>query len=71
MELFVRILEVIFPVIAVVGVGAWAGRRHQPEMAVANQLNMDYFIPAMVFVVLGAGDFQVGENAWLAAGAAY
>ena len=40
MELFVRILEVIFPVVAVVGVGAWAGRRHQPEMAVANQLNI-------------------------------
>lgn len=71
MELFVRILEVIFPVIAVVGVGAWAGRRHQPEMAVANQLNMDYFIPAMVFVVLAAGDFQVSEYAWLAAGAAF
>jgi len=71
MELFIRIVEVIFPVIAVVGVGAWAGRRHQPEMAVANQLNMDYFVPAMVFVVLAAGDFQVGEYAWLAAGAAF
>lgn len=71
MDLFIRILEVIFPVIAVVGVGAWAGRRHQPEMVVANQLNMDYFIPAMVFVVLAAGDFQVGEYAWLAAGAAF
>ena len=71
MELFIRIIEVIFPVIAVVGVGAWAGRRHQPEMAVANQLNMDYFVPAMVFVVLAAGDFQVGEYAWLAAGAAF
>ena len=71
MELFVRILEVIFPVVAVVGVGAWAGRRHQPEMAVANQLNMDYFVPAMVFVVLAAGDFQVGEYAWLAGGAAF
>lgn len=71
MELFIRIIEVIFPVIAVVGVGAWAGRRHQPEMAVANQLNMDYFVPAMVFVVLAAGDFQVGEYAWLATGAAF
>ncbi|MGV0997952.1 MAG: AEC family transporter [Fluviibacter sp.] len=71
MDLFIRILEVIFPVVAVVGVGAWAGRRHQPEMAVANQLNMDYFVPAMVFVVLANGDFQVGEYAWLAAGAAF
>ena len=70
MDLFIRILEVIFPVIAVVGVGAWAGRFHQPEMAVANRLNMDYFTPAMVFTVLANGDFHVREFAWLAIAAA-
>lgn len=70
MDLLIRIIEVIFPVIAVVGVGAWAGRRHQPEMAVANQLNMDYFVPSMVFVVLASGDFRVGEYTGLAVGAA-
>lgn len=70
MELFIRIVEVIFPVIAVVAVGAWAGRRHQPEMAVANRLNMDYFTPAMVFSVLANGDFHVREYAWLAIAAA-
>ena len=41
MELFIRILEVIFPVIAVVAVGVWAGRKNKPEMAGANRLNMD------------------------------
>ena len=40
MDLFVRILEVIFPVIAVVLVGFWAGRKNKPEMMVANRLNM-------------------------------
>ena len=70
MELFVRILEVIFPVMAVVGVGAWAGRRHQPEMAVANRLNIDYFTPALVFTVLANGDFQIREFTWLAFAAA-
>ena len=70
MELFVRILEVIFPVIAVVLVGFWAGRKNKPEMAVANRLNIDYFTPAMVFTVMAGGDFHVREYSWLALGAA-
>lgn len=70
MELFVRILEVIFPVIAVVLVGLWAGRKHKPEMAVANRLNMDYFTPAMVFTVMAGGDFHIREYGWLAMSAA-
>ena len=70
MELFVRILEVIFPVIAVVLVGFWAGRKHKPEMLVANRLNMDYFTPAMVFTVMAGGDFHIREYSWLALGAA-
>ena len=70
MELFVRILEVFFPVIAVVLVGFWAGRKHKPEMLVANRLNMDYFTPAMVFTVMAGGDFHIREYSWLALGAA-
>ncbi|MEN9901648.1 MAG: hypothetical protein RL651_312 [Pseudomonadota bacterium] len=70
MELFVRILEVIFPVIAVVMVGFWAGRKNKPEMVVANRLNMDYFTPAMVFTVMAGGDFHIREYVWLAGGAA-
>lgn len=70
MDLFIRIVEVIFPVIAVVGVGIWAGRFHQPEMAVANRLNMDYFTPALVFTVLANGDFHLREFSWLAVAAA-
>jgi predicted permease len=70
MELFVRILEVIFPVIAVVAAGVWAGRKNKPEMAVANRLNMDCFTPAMVFTVMAGGDFHIREYVWLAAAAA-
>jgi len=70
MELFIRILEVIFPVIVVVAIGVWAGRKHKPEMAVANRLNMDYFTPAMVFTVMASGAFHIHEYVWLAAAAA-
>jgi malate permease and related proteins len=69
MEIFVRILEVIFPVIAVVAIGVWAGRKHNPEMAVANRLNMDYFTPAMVFTVMAGGTFHIREYLWLAGAA--
>lgn len=70
MELFIRILEVIFPVIVVVAIGVWAGRKHKPEMAVANRLNMDYFTPAMVFTVMAGGTFHIHEYVWLAAASA-
>ena len=65
---FWHILEVVFPLVAVVSVGVWAGRRHQPEMDVANRLNMDYFVPALVFGVLVGGDFRIAQFARLGLG---
>ncbi len=65
---FWRIVEVVFPLVAVVSVGVWAGRRHQPEMEVANRLNMDYFVPALVFGVLVGGDFRIAQFSGLALG---
>jgi malate permease and related proteins len=66
--IFLHILEIVFPLIAVVSVGVWAGRRHQPEMDVANQLNMEYFLPALVLGVLVKGDFHISEFARLGLG---
>jgi predicted permease len=63
-----HILEIVFPLVAVVSVGVWAGRRHQPEMDVANQLNMDYFLPALVLGVLVKGDFHISEFSRLGLG---
>ena len=65
---FWRILEVVFPLVAVVSVGVWAGRRHQPEMEVANRLNMEYFVPALVLGVLVGGDFNISQFSGLALG---
>jgi predicted permease len=66
--IFLHILEIVFPLVAVVSVGVWAGRRHRPEMDVANQLNMDYFLPALVLGVLVKGDFHISEFARLGLG---
>ena len=66
--IFLHILEIVFPLVAVVSVGVWAGRRHRPEMDVANQLNMDYFLPALVLGVLVKGDFHISEFSRLGLG---
>jgi len=66
--IFWHIFEIVFPLVAVVSVGVWAGRRHQPEMEVANQLNMDYFLPALVLGVLVNGDFRIAQFATLGLG---
>ncbi len=46
------ILSIVLPVFAIVAVGYLYGRRHAPEMAVANRINLDVFIPALIFSVL-------------------
>jgi predicted permease len=66
--IFWHIFEIVFPLVAVVSVGVWAGRRHQPEMDVANKLNMEYFLPALVLGVLVKGDFRISQFATLALG---
>lgn len=57
--MLMRILEVVFPVFAIVLAGWWYGRRHQPDMVAANRLNMEMFVPALVFAALADGHFDV------------
>lgn len=47
-----RILEVIFPIFAIVLIGLIYSKRFLPDMALPNRLNMDVFIPALLFAVL-------------------
>ena len=69
-ELLGRLLGVFFPIFAIVGVGFWYGRRHKPEMAAANRVNMDIFIPAVVFAAMAGKSFEVQAYVPLA-GAAF
>ena len=57
-SMIMRIASILFPIFAIVAAGYWYGRRHDPEMAVANRLNMDIFVPALVFTAL-AGRFDL------------
>ena len=67
--MILRITAILFPIFAIVALGYWYGRRHDPEMAVANRLNMDIFVPALVFAALAGRSFAPGEFLPLATGA--
>ena len=57
--MLLRIVSIIFPLFAIVLAGWLYGRRHKPDMALANQLNMDVFVPALVFAALAGKSFDL------------
>lgn len=67
--LLVRITAILFPIFAIVGAGYFYARRHKPEMAVANRLNIDVFVPALVFAAMAGKSFDLIAYGPLALGA--
>ncbi len=67
--MFERIAGIVFPIYCVVAVGYAYGRWKKPDMAFANQLNMDVFVPALVFAALAAKSFDLADNLPLLLGA--
>jgi len=63
-----RLLAIIFPIFGIVAAGYVYGRKHKPEMAVANRLNMDVFVPALVFAAMAGKSFDLTAYAPLALG---
>jgi len=63
-----RLLGILFPIFVIVAAGYFYARRHKPEMAVANRLNMDVFVPALVFSALAGKSFDLAEFGPLALG---
>jgi predicted permease len=68
--MLLRIIAIIFPVFAIIAAGYFYARRKRPDMSFANQLNMDIFVPALVFAALVNKSFSLGEYWPLAVGAA-
>ena len=66
--MLLRIVSIIFPLFAIVLAGWLYGRRHRPDMALANQLNMDVFVPALVFAALAGKSFDLLSYQALAVG---
>jgi predicted permease len=68
-SLLIRIISILFPLFAVIAVGFLYGRRFRPDMTFANRLNMDIFVPALVFAALATEPFDLGAYWGIALGA--
>ncbi len=65
-----RILSIVLPVFLIALLGWLYGRYRRPDMSVVNQINMDVFVPALVFYALSRKDFAFAEYSRAALGAA-
>jgi hypothetical protein len=68
-ELLPRIAAILFPVFAIAAIGFVYGRYQRPDMAVANRLNMDLFVPFLILSALASESFDLSTYRELALGA--
>jgi len=68
--MFLQIASIVFPVFAVIVVGFIYGRRHRPDMIATNQVNMDIFVPALIFSALASHSFSMADVKMVAIGGA-
>jgi malate permease and related proteins len=57
----IPVLQTVLPVFLIVALGYLYGRRHHTEIDTANRLNMDIFIPALIFSALSAQEFALAD----------
>ena len=59
--MLLRIVSILFPLFAITLLGYFVGKRMKPDLSHANKLNMDVFVPALVFAALANKDFHIVE----------
>ena len=70
-DLVYRIVAIIFPVFGIVAIGyLYARYRRDTDMSSGNRLNMDIFIPALIFDTLSASDYALSDYLLLTLGGA-
>ena len=69
-ELLSRTFDTVFPLVFVVLVGFLYARWRATDMTIANRINMDVFVPALIFSVMASGSFHVVQYKGLILGAA-
>ncbi|HJV25180.1 MAG TPA: AEC family transporter [Aromatoleum sp.] len=68
--MFFQIVSIVFPIFGVIVVGYLYGRRRRPDMIATNQVNMDIFVPALIFSALVGRSFEFAEVRMIAIGGA-
>ncbi len=66
MALIFQITSIMFPIIAIVALGTAIGRIQNLNLDTANRLNLDVFVPALVFSSLSDTSFNLSEHVSLA-----
>lgn len=66
-----HVIGIVFPVFAIVLVGFFYGRKFQPDLAAVNRINLDIFVPALIFAVLSNKDIVLGDYQGLLVGGAF
>ena len=67
--MLIRIVSIVFPLFAVVMAGFIYARKRNPDMAAANRLNIEVFMPALIFTALAGKSFNIVDNVPIALGA--
>lgn len=68
MDVINRILETMVPVLIIVAIGAAYSRYKKPDMRVPNTLNMDLFVPLLIFSAFSDAEFDLMAYTDLAIG---
>lgn len=65
-DLIYRILSIIIPVFSIVLIGYNYSRRYKIDMAASNRINIDVFVPMLIFDIMSTGNFAFGDYSTLA-----
>lgn len=66
MALITQIISIMFPIVAIVALGTILGRASSINLDTANRLNLDVFVPALVFSSLSDKTFSLTPHISLA-----
>lgn len=64
-DILLQIFQIMFPIIAIVCVGVFIGRRNYPNLNSINDINLNVFVPALVFASLARQHFSFNHYALL------
>ncbi|NMG77162.1 AEC family transporter [Aromatoleum diolicum] len=59
--MLLRIVSILFPLFSLTALGYFVGKRMRPDLSHANKLNMDVFVPALVFGALANKEFRIAD----------
>jgi len=65
MPIVFQIAQIMFPLVVIVGIGIVVGVRQNPQLDTINNINLNVFIPALVFASLIQQQFEFKEFALL------